>query len=356
MDARRPFVGRGAELELLLGRLAAARSGQGGVVLVSGPAGIGKTRLVEEALTRRRGTAAVARAQCWDGGGAPPLWPWTRLAARLAPPLLAALTSGAAPALGVEPGVLAAERFRMLSTATDALLRIAAEQPLVVVLEDVHWADSESLELLRRVSAEIDGTGLLVVATHRDEPAGLVGAAVADIRRGPATTAVGLSPLSPGEVADYLRAVDAPADGDRVGRLHRGTGGLPLLVAAASGADGAAGTDVRAVVAGLLARLTPAQRGILDAVAVLGTVADPELLAEVAGVDTAAVADALTDGRRAGLLDPAGDGPGFSHALVRDEVRRAIVPAVATALHRRAAVAQQYAAKAGVPADRPDNR
>ena len=74
MYASRPFVGRGAELDLLRERLASAAAGRGGVLLVSGPAGIGKTRLVEEALGRDEGPA-VGRGVCTDDRGAPPFWP-----------------------------------------------------------------------------------------------------------------------------------------------------------------------------------------------------------------------------------------------------------------------------------------
>ncbi len=341
MSATQPFVGRRAEVELLLHRLAAADGGRGGVVLVSGPAGIGKTRLVEEVLGRYGGAAAVGRGVCSDDRGAPPLWPWARalraVGRSTGSDLAAALQPPASPVAGAEPAVVAADRFRLLTAATDALLQAAADRPVVLVLEDLHWADAESLELLRRVATEAGTAPLLVLGTLRDALPDGAAAAVADVRRAPATAALPLGPLSRADVGDYLRAagaaaVDAP-------EVHRRTGGLPLLLAAAaSGVDGAAEGDLRLVVAGLLARLAPSERAVVEALALLGAPADPAALAQVSEVDIDTVAAGLAAGRRAGLLgSPGEDGVPFAHALLQDGVRRAVDPATAAARHRRAA-------------------
>jgi DNA-binding NarL/FixJ family response regulator len=352
VDATQPFVGRRAEVGLLLGRLAAADGGRGGVVLVSGPAGIGKTRLVEEALARHGGTAAVGRGVCSDDRGAPPLWPWARAlravgrltgmdpAAALRPP-------AADPGATAEPAAAAAERFRRLTAATDALLQAAADRPVVLVLDDLHWADAESLELLRRVATEAGSASLLVLGTLRDALPDDVAVAVADVRRSAATAAVPLGPLSRVDVGDYLRAagaaaVDAP-------EVHRRTGGLPLLLAAAaSDVDGAAEGDLQLVVAGLLGRLGPDDRRVVEVLALLGAPAAEPLLAEVSGMDGAAVAAGLRAGRRAGLLGRAAeDGVPFAHTLLQDGVRRAAPATAAAGWHRRAA--EVLAAR--VPAD-----
>jgi DNA-binding CsgD family transcriptional regulator len=317
----RPFVGRGPELELVLDRLESAGAGRGGVLLVSGPAGIGKTRLVEEALTRCGGTAPVGRGQCTDDPGAPPFWPWSRALRtvdRAGDTALAAALPGER-AVPADPAAAAAERFRGLTAATDALLRAAADRRLVLVLEDLHWADAESLDLLRRVAAEAATTALLVLATHRDALPEPAAAAIADIRRDPGCDAVTLPPLTEAEVGEYL--------GTAGGEAHRRTGGLPLLLAA--------GGDLHVVVAGMLARLTAADRAVVETLALLGDGAGRGVLAQVAGTDPAA---ALAAGRRAGLLGPpTEDGTRFAHALLQDGVRAAVPPATAVPIHERAA-------------------
>ena len=320
MDGAAPFVGRERELELLLGRMAAAADGRGGVLLVSGPAGIGKTRLVAEALSRHAGTARVGRGFCTDDRGAPPLWPWAR----------ALRGVGGLPAAPEPDGDPAAARFRLLTEATDAVLAAA---PLILVIEDLHWADAESLELLRRVAAEAGTAAVLVLATHRDVLTDDVAAAIADTRRGPAVATVPVPPLTRADVDSYLRAVGTPA---AAGAVHERTGGLPLLLAAAaSDVDGAG--DLRVVVSGLLSRLRPDERAVVETLALVGS-ADPAVLAEVSGMDGAAVRTGLAAGRRAGLLGPAGDdGVLFAHALLRDGVRRSVDETAAAAVHRRAA-------------------
>jgi len=318
----RAFVGRGPELGLVLDRLDATGAGRGGVLLVSGPAGIGKTRLLEEALSRYGGTALVGRGQCTDDPGAPPFWPWSRALRAVDRATGATTLSGVLPAeraVPAEPSVAAAERFRALTAATDALLRAAAERPIVLVLEDLHWADAESLDLLRRVGAEAGSAPLLVLATHRDLLPERAAAAIADVRRDPGTDAVPLRPLTEAEVGEYVGGPGADA--------YRRTGGLPLLLAA--------GGDLRVVVAGMLAALSPADRAVVEALALLGDGAGPRVLAEVAGTDPE---PALAAARRAGLLGtPTEDGTPFAHALLQDGVRAAVPPATAVPVHERAA-------------------
>jgi len=319
----RAFVGRGPELELVLDRLDATGAGRGGVLLVSGPAGIGKTRLVEEALSRYGGSALVGRGQCTDDPGAPPFWPWSR-ALRAVDRATGGALSAVLPAeraVPAEPSVASVERFRALTAATDALLRAAADRPLALVLEDLHWADAESLDLLRLVAAEAAAAPLLVLATHREllpEPAA---AAIAEVRRDPGADAVPLRPLTEAEVGEYVGGPGADA--------HRRTGGLPLLLAA--------GGDLRVVVAGMLARLSPVDRAVVQALALLGDGAGPGVLAEVAGTDPE---PALAAARRAGLLAPPNeDGTPFAHALLQDGVRAAVPAAAAVPIHERAAAA-----------------
>src|SRR4051794_32567582 len=142
---RAVFVGRAAELAELKGRIATAADGRGGLLLLSGPAGIGKTRTVEEAVSGADGAPAVAWGRCVDDPGAPPLWPWRRVM-RTLPGVRAAVADALA---GVEGAAdLEAARFALVATTTEALLDAAEPDGLGVVLEDLHWADEASLRLL----------------------------------------------------------------------------------------------------------------------------------------------------------------------------------------------------------------
>ena len=378
-------MGRGPELAQVRAALGAAAAGDGRVVLISGPAGMGQSRLVEEFLAG----APAGRGYCDPAGADPPLWPWARAvrsAARRADPrdagALRAVADGvlaadrspapAAPpsaAPDSDPARAAAARSRMLADAAEALLETAAAlhvPPLVLALEDLHWADAGTLDLLRELARDLAGTPLLVLGTHRDPPAGAATALVETARSERAET-VALGPLGLADVRRYLAARGhdgVRADADRVlARSH----GLPLLLEAAvapgdaadgpadgpastPGPDGPDGPDgigdaAAGFVAGALDRLVPAQVGIVRAAALLGPVIDPALVAEVSGETPVAVAAAVDGGVRAGLLR--GGPPRFAHALWQDAVAAGVPPVRGQELHARAAAA--IAARPGAP-------
>src|SRR3954451_4564640 len=194
---RAVFVGRAAELAELTERIATATEGRGGLLLLSGPAGIGKTRTVEEAVA---GVPAVAWGRCVDDPGAPPLWPWRRVV-RTLPGVRAAVAESLAQVDGAAG--LEAARCLLVATATEALLDAAEPDGLVVVLEDLHWADETSLRLLRHLAGELARSRLLVLGTSR-APAGPAGErldrALPELLRGPATRALPLTPLTEDDV------------------------------------------------------------------------------------------------------------------------------------------------------------
>ena len=232
------FVGRGRELGALVAHLAAQDQPSGGVLLISGPAGVGKTRLVDEAIWRAAGPAAVVRGYC-PAEAAPPLWPWRAALKR----------AGVEIARGpdIEPAAAKSAWFAALAQMSDALI---AAGPLAVVLEDLHWADAASLDLLAQVGAVAAGTGLTIIGTVRSPAAQNVAVRLADLGRYGAVTLT-LAPFTLAEVAELVDPATAPD-------VHRRTGGLPLLVAAVRA--GYASADLTVVVSGLLAALTPAQR------------------------------------------------------------------------------------------------
>ena len=332
------FIGRGPELGALVAHLAAQDQPSGGVLLISGPAGVGKTRLVDEAVRTSAGPAVV-RGYC-PAEAAPPLWPWRAALKRAG----VEITRGP----DIEPAAAKSASFAALAQMSDALIAVG---PLAVVLEDLHWADTASLDLLAQVGAVAGGTGLTIIGTVRFPATQNVAVRLADLGRYGAVTLT-LAPFTIDEVAELVDPAMAPD-------VHKRTGGLPLLVAAVRA--GYASADLTAVVSGLLAALTQAQRAIIEAAAVLGENVDEHILAAVVadrsgpsastgGWHDEGVADALAAAWRGGLLtvDAATRCYRFAHALVRDGIVARLDPATARTLHRAAA----HALEASADADR----
>lgn len=162
-------------------------------MLVSGDAGIGKTRLATAvAEMAAEYDVPVARGYAVDDPGMPPLWPWRRLA-RDVPCLAGALAADAA--LGS-----ASARFAMFTDVTDALAD-AAKAGLVVVLEDLHWADRTSLRLLTHLASELAGTKLLVLGTFRDADGTPLAEYLPDLLRATMTKSIRLAGLSAQDIA-----------------------------------------------------------------------------------------------------------------------------------------------------------
>ncbi|MEV3991071.1 AAA family ATPase [Streptomyces sp. NPDC049837] len=336
------FVGRAAELASLARRIEAAAHGTGSVLLLAGPAGIGKSTLAAEALRRHAEPAGltVVRGHCPRDAVAPPLWPWQRALrhAGVAPGLSPGQPERA-PAAPADAADAAAARFLELARMSEALAAAAAERPLLVLLEDLHWADTASLDLLRQVTGQGDDRGLLVLGTVREPVPEEAAGALTDLRRYGADT-LRLAPFSKAEVAQCLGS-EAPGAAEAAEESYRRTGGLPLLVAALRTH---ASEDLGTVVSGLLTGLTAEQREVVRAAAVLGERLEPGLLAAVLPErDETVVAEALTAAWHAGVLTAAettadtGRAYRFAHDLVRDEVLGRTTPATTRALHRAAA-------------------
>ncbi|RBY90610.1 AAA family ATPase [Blastococcus sp. TF02A-26] len=343
-----PFVGRRAELAELTARIATAADGAGGLVLVAGPAGIGKTRTVEEALAGA--PVAAAWGRCVDDPGAPPLWPWRRVLRAL--PAVGAAVAGALAEVdrageGADPD---AARFRLASATADALVECAAPAGLVVVLEDLHWADESSLRLLRHLAGDLPRSRLLVVGTHRDPAGRALDTALPELLREPGVRTLRLPPLTEDDVRAYL-ATDART-ADVVRSVHRRSGGVPLYLRAVARAPAAGSTagghdELRALVRTTLTALPPAALDLLDAAAVLGEELDAGLLTTVTGHPAPEVTAGLDAAVRAGVLTTVPDAPGhrrFAHAVVRDAVYADLLPSVREELHRRAAEALEHRA------------
>jgi len=380
------FVGRGTELRTVLRALADARDGRGGVLLLSGEPGIGKTRLADEvaAHARDQGMNAV-RGRCWEDGGAPAYWPWVQLlracmrsldAAQLrrcvgsGGPELAELLPELRELLGDIPRPVVRDpealRFRLFDAVVSFLGELAAtERPLLVVLDDLHAADEPSLLLLRFLAGATGDSRVLVLGAHRDTEPGLDDARerlLGDLQRERRVTRIPLGGLRRDDVEAYVRlSTDGGASPHVVDALLSHTAGNPLfivetvrLLAAENQLEstdigGIVPTGVRDAVHRRLAPLPDPARRALTVASVLGREFDPETLERLAG-DVAAEGVDVAIGAR--LVAAAPGAPGllvFSHALVRDVLYEAIPLRRRRDLHREAAEAleRRHAADLG---------
>ena len=355
--AAAPVVGRAQERHVLSAALDRAREGTGGVVLVTGPAGIGKTRVLEVLADDAHAAAVPVRwGRCLEHQGAPPLWPWRRVigGAGGSVPVDATLEQVTA----ATPEDTAVARLTLMASVVDALVAAAEPAGLVVVLEDLHWADAASLALLRHLADDVRRTRLLVAVSSRDVAAGPVAHALADLVPLPGVEVLEVGALGVAGVAAYLYAAAGPAvDPAGVALVHERSGGNPLYMRTLARVLGPAllrdlpmdgeltrllsqSTELRHLIAAVLRPLTAPVRHLLEVASLLGEEVDPGLLAAVAGLAAADVEHLLDEAADAGLLVVVPDAPGrrrFAHALVRDGVQAGVAGADRRRWHVRAA-------------------
>ena len=352
------FVGRGEALAILDAALTAVASGPAGLprrpglVLVSGEAGIGKTALLTRFAADLPGPAYWGT--CWDAGQAPAFWPWTRALSALwearadlrvdLPPELGVIV----PELAGRPDLPGDARPRVFDAVGRLLGRAARSgHPTVVVLDDLHWADQSTLDLLRYLTrTPLPGPVLLVGAYRPEEPPGLAGlATVAD--------SVPLSGLAAAEVADLVADIaGAEAAATWTADVYLRTGGHPFLARELSYliATGRTGAGVpaaaREVIHGRLARVTAPCARMLDAASVVGTQLSANVLGEATGDDPVRVVELLDEAVAVGIITAE---PGaafrFTHDLYRETIYASLPATQRLELHRRIGTA--LAARAG---------
>jgi DNA-binding SARP family transcriptional activator len=380
------FVGRGAELQTVLHALADARDGRGGVLLLSGEPGIGKTRLADEVVGHARDQGIhTMRGRCWEDGGAPAYWPWVQLLRAcmrsLEPaelrrrvgsgaPELAELLPELRELLGEIPRPVVRDpealRFRLFDAVVSFLGEIATtDRPLLVVIDDLHAADESSLLLLRYLAGAISDTRVLVLGAYRDTEQGPDDALerlLGDLLRERRVTRIPLGGLRRDDVESYVRlSIDGDASPEVVQALHSQTAGNPLFIVETvrllAAENQLESTDIgRVVPAGVrdavqrrLAPLPEAARRALTVASVLGRQFDPETLERLVG---AAAVEGVDIAIAARLVTAAPGAPGvlvFSHALVRDAIYEAIPSRRQRELHRQAgeALERRHAADLG---------
>ena len=342
-SAAHPLYGRAAELRTLMAAWTAARAGHGRVVLITGEAGIGKTRLVAE-LARRADNAGARTAvgAGVDVGGTAPLAMWQELVPQLAravppppehadwPAELGRLAPDIAARFGRDqpPPVSSPELERL--RLFDAVLRLvewaAAGLPVLLAAEDVHRADPASMQLCAHIGLRLAALPVLFVLTRRDKPdRPAADALLADLAgRGVEVADLELGPLSPAELAAVARSV-ADLSQDAVDQVVRAADGNPLLAveSARALAAGRSATpqNLRAAVRAATGALPRPARDLAEALAAAGRELSAAELAALPLADRDAAEEAVLD---TGLISRAGGGLRFRHALLAEAVRASL--------------------------------
>jgi DNA-binding CsgD family transcriptional regulator len=365
--ASAPFVGRERELEALEVMLAAARAGHGGITMLVGEAGIGKTRTASELARSAAGRGGVVLwGSCYEGGWSPPYGPWVeavepvvreRSPAELAEqlgvgaPVLAAVVPAVRerlpelpppPELGVEES-----RFRVC----EAFVRLlTGAEPVVVVLDDLHCADRSSLGLLEYLGRSVGDLRVLVVGTYRDAEVGLthpLGACLAELGRHGVARRLPLSGLSPAEAEALVAQLYGALDASVVSAILREAEGSPFYIGElvrhfrARGREGLADIPegIRQAVGGRVARLAPDTVRLLSLASAFSGPFESSVLGVVSELDDERLLDCLDEALRAGLIRGAGEGDRyqFAHALIRQTLYDELSPSRQARLHRRIA-------------------
>jgi DNA-binding SARP family transcriptional activator len=361
--ARAPdgFVGRAEELDRLDEALAAAASGAGSTVLVSGPAGIGKSRLTDEVAARvRAGGGAVLTGRCIQlvGTGLPflpfidamrPLCGSPELgtvgdALRELPRLVPDLAGAARLDTLGPPG--SDSRTTMFGEVRAVLEHLSAERPLLFVVEDLQWADESTLDLLAYLGHAVRGSRVLLLGTYRSDevrPGDQLRRLAAGLATAGAATSLTLGPLAHDEVVTLLAAAEPPLDADLVSAIAARSEGNPFfareLLAAAARRETALPPGLRDVLLAQVGRLDADGGALLRVLAAAGRDASWSLLAAVVPLGELALAGALRQAIELDVLvaDQESGTFSFRHALFAEAVYGTLVPGEREVLHERLA-------------------
>ncbi|MFF5229831.1 BTAD domain-containing putative transcriptional regulator [Dactylosporangium sp. NPDC000521] len=325
----KPFAGRKAELAALRQAWERAQAGGTATVVVRGEAGIGKTRLVEEAFERAKW------GRCPAAPGAPAYWPWAQILGGL-PAVDAAMEAGRF-AFGLD----LAGRLREMAANPAGGRREGAGDPAVVVLDDAHWADPDSLVVLEIALDALGDARLLLILTARDDPPRApeeLGRVLAGMARRRGHLDLRLAGLTGDETTELLAG--HPFAPGQVAALAARTGGNPYFLGslAALGTDAELPGDVRDTVRARVAALPDGGGDLMAALALAGSDLRVTVAAAAAARTPEAIEQALAAALRAGLIEE--PTPGWlrvGHDIVREAVAADIGPVQRITLHTRLA-------------------
>ena len=287
---------------------------EGSVVLVTGEAGIGKTAVVSEFIRRRGDAIRVLWGACDPLSTPQPLGPLADVSRQVGGALLEAMAQGT-------------NRERIFAATVDVLER--SGKPVVLVMEDMHWADDATLDLMKYLGRRIGRTRALLIATYRTDEIHA---------RHPLQVAVGLLPgetvkrltltaLSEAAVAELAQTLGRPAAG-----LYAATGGNPFyLTELLAAPPGEVPSSVRDAVIARVARLSPEARRVAELVAAVPGHTEPWLIQAVLQASDAAVEECALSG----MMRNADDSLAFRHELSRRAVESSLTPSQARSLHQQ---------------------
>jgi DNA-binding SARP family transcriptional activator len=365
------LVGRAVELAVLRQMLNSVFAGGTGILVVEGEPGAGKTRLLEEmAADAMRRDALVVWGSSLEGDHTPSMWPWVQAVRAVLDGLpVAVRETWLDGALGrlVEPrddfmtGSVPPEadaRFWLFEQVVGVLSYLSGQRPVIVVIDDLQWADAASLQLFGHLAARLPRGAMIAAAIRERAP--LPGPealrALAAVNRVPGHRRIRLGPLTMAEAAELVRRQTGRLPGPGAARsIHARTAGNPFFIRELARllSDGGAVTDeaaaraevpstVRDVVRSRMSGLDDATTGLLQIASLIGRDVGLSALARAAGLSVQTCLDRLGPLDALGLLGPVADDPStfrFAHDLVRESVTSVTPPQQATRLHLRIAEA-----------------
>jgi DNA-binding CsgD family transcriptional regulator/tetratricopeptide (TPR) repeat protein len=371
------FVGRTEELARLNSALQSAQNGNGQLVMIAGDPGIGKTRLTEELATLASAQGfAVHWGKSYEDTGAPPYWPWTQIFRSYArtrgqDAVTEELDTNANVVADIFPDVKTwlpdleppppidmpeSARFRLFEATSSFLLNASTNQPLMLILDDAHWADAPTLQLLQFLAPQISNNRLIVVGTYRDTELSRrhpLSETLADLNRERNYARIRLRGLADQEIRSLVNQIsDVEATAETADQIVSQTEGNPFFVKEIA-YDLAIGYDpltpqqpiripegVREVVGKRLNRISEGANDLLSNAALIGLEFDYRILATITkNVDEDEVAQLLEEATAANLIE-SGETFGrynFSHALIRQTLLDEISPVSQVRLHYRIA-------------------
>jgi tetratricopeptide (TPR) repeat protein len=368
---RRAFVGREPELGVLMAGLDDARAGRGRFIALVGDAGIGKTRMLEEFVARAAlPDEWILWGRCPEHHGLPAYWPWTQAIERYvercdAETLARALGRGAAdlaqlvPLIGDRLRGLAPSppcdpdqsRLRLFDSIAAFLRRTAESQPVVLVLDDLHWADEGSILLLAYLAPELRRSRALLLGAYREREMKRLPRLLGEIVR--VSERVPLRGFEPEEVGDFVRNATDILPGDAViARLHRVSQGNPFFLdelvrmlrtaGRLEQEDGELGSflpdEVRQVIRRNLEPLSEEDHRLLTTAAIIGYEFDIARLQVVCGLAPDRLFERLQTVAGAGVIEELPGTSGhfrFAHMLIRDAFYADLPPLDRAELHRQ---------------------
>jgi len=367
------MIGRAAELQVLRDAFAAGRTGEPRAVVVRGEAGIGKTRLLlafRDDLVAAPSSPPVVLAvgQCVDLGtiGAP-FTPIRRMLRELylgvgddafrgaaQTPAVIATLSTLVPDLAPDIAPPSGGGDFVYEAIERVIENLSAQWHLVLIIEDLHWADAATLDLLRTLAVTLRGTHVTMVLTYRSDDVGRghpLRGVLAELDRSRLVSGIGLARLTPDEVAQQARLIAGDLPPEVVAALVARSDGVPFFVEELVDLKDPADLPdtLRDLVLARFQRLSEPAKDVVGVVAAGGVHVDHAVLEEVHAGDGGSLREGLREALAANVLVSEREGYAFRHALIQEAVHDDLLPSERTELHARYAAAIQRRADDGAP-------